>query len=825
MSGDFSTNNDMLKSYSSTIMKDEYFANLCNGDIEAQKTELNKLFTTIDDNNASAEDKTKLSKRAEELKAQLDEFQSRMAEIKEDIEANQNAIDAMANEIANLALDANNESEKLSRDAQEWTKECIANFFKDCVKVDRTTNQPLIKEGDRENVLQNRLAQCPNKSYKVEDIIKRLKSKQNEITPMVDKIDAWNKKIGSLETQYGAIKSAYTVINKNIQQIGNTDTSYTNSDYDNKAPIYSLEKLGVVSALFANPNMNVDATNTNYDENSKKPTLESIKEKYGDLYSKTASSDLAEFDQYSTDNKAVVNLGKAVEQGLLTDLLQAGLDKDAVGKFLAENFAGAQIFYDDNGVLNIPWGHRNGSEATHEDSKAREIFTGIMDFFDNPSYIGSENTWSEAGNTIDSNKQIEALSKNYKDIFKQMQNSGFTFKEAMYALFDKNNGMFKDCGINFNLGELGADGEPIYSIDLAGDEKTAEMYEDIAAQIKEIWGVDAFRSSDAKRFDDDAPVETAVIDPISFKKDGVEYAFTFDRNQDGVFNGINEFAGADSSTNWFADLMNLDADKNGILEGEELEKVMLLSTKYDDNAKTEKNEDGFLRSETTDVNYTIQSAASLGITKIDLTAYKNGEKQVGDAKGEKDINGAEMFNDGFTVEFSNGTTIEATRKDDTSAFMNAIYGAAEGKSYKLGLSEEDSKNVLDSSYGEFEEWKSQFNKVLVEDATILKDYGDTVKDVESNYDQNVQKAKKTTDLLARRAYNKIDAMPNFKTWDDIREDCRKALESKGLNFTANAEQQIKGICNRNNITSANTLVQMYLDQIKEEKENGIDADQ
>lgn len=824
MSGDLSANNPLLNGYNNTIMSDDWLLSGIGKDINAQKSQLNTLFTQMSDNDVSSADKKKLEDRKAALEEKILTLQKKMEDIGKEIQDKQDAIDAMAKQIANLALDANNESEKLAQDTQKWVSECISDFFRDCGKTDKTTGKPLIAEGDRQRVLQNRLAECPDKSYKVQGIIDNLKSKESEVTPMVNQIENWNSELGNIEVQYGALAAAKNVIGRNLAQIGKTETSYTNSDYDNKAPIYSLDKLDIVSNLLADPSINVGATNSNYDANSSKPTLDGIKDKYGSLYSPSVQTPEGK-DQWSTDNQSIVNLGKAVEQGLLTDLLQAGLSKDEIGKFLTENFAGAKISYNDQGVLQIPKGHAATGEANHASSKAREIFTGITDFFNNPTYVGSKDTWSESGNTIDSNAQLKALSENYEDIFKQLQDKGFTFKEAMYALFDKNVGIFKDSGINFNLNDLGKDTEPSYSIDLAGDDKTAKMYEGIAAKIKDVWGVSASRSAGAEQVDADSTVDNTQIDPISFRKGDTEYAFTFDRDGDGVFDGINEFAGADSGSNWFEDLSKLDTDGNGVLDGDELKNVMLLGTKYDDNAETEKNKEGYLRSETTNVNYTMSSAASLGIKSIDLTAYKNGEKQVGDNTGKTDVNGSAIFNDGFNIEFTDGSTVEASRKDDTSTFMNAVYGDAAGKSYKIGLSEADSQDEINKAYAEFDAKKEEYgidDKILVEDYAILKGYGDTVKEVEDNFKKGVKKAQNTKDLLANRAYNKINAMPNFDAWDDVKDEAEKVLKDKGYEFTSDAQEQLKGICNSKNITSANSLVQAYLDQLVKEKENGLE---
>ena len=106
-------------------------------------------------------------------------------------------------------------------------------------------------------------------------------------------------------------------------------------------------------------------------------------------------------------------------------------------------------------------------------------------------FLGVKNTWdSTQGNTIDSNDQIKALSENYASIIDKLANGEppFSFKEAMYILFDKDNGIFKNSGITYDLSKQGS--EPNYQIDMAGDEATNELYKNISKLIYDEWGVE-----------------------------------------------------------------------------------------------------------------------------------------------------------------------------------------------------------------------------------------------------------------------------------------------------------------------------------------------
>lgn len=135
------------------------------------------------------------------------------------------------------------------------------------------------------------------------------------------------------------------------------------------------------------------------------------------------------------------------------------------------------------------------------------------------------------------------------------------------------------------------------------------------------------------------------IDPIGYtSNDGSKFDFVIDRNNDGIFNGPEEFLGAMS--NW-SEMEALDKDGNGIVEGSELAGLKLLRTGANG----------------------VQSfidAIAMNL-KIYLNSYKKTEgKDAESADGQRTVGN-------FTIS-ANGETNRGYNTFDTMDFLNREYG-------------------------------------------------------------------------------------------------------------------------------------------------------
>ena len=138
-------------------------------------------------------------------------------------------------------------------------------------------------------------------------------------------------------------------------------------------------------------------------------------------------------------------------------------------------------------------------------------------------------------------------------------------------------------------------------------------------------------------------------DPIGFEQDGVSYDFIVDRDNDGKFDGENEFLGAE---NGFEEMKALDKDGNGVVEGEELNGLQMVKT---DKVKGTQS---------------FVTAKEAGVTSIDLSSYN--------AKNIKQANGNTLAgNYNLNV---NGKKVEGYQTLDQVDWLSANYGNSYGKS-------------------------------------------------------------------------------------------------------------------------------------------------
>ena len=94
---------------------------------------------------------------------------------------------------------------------------------------------------------------------------------------------------------------------------------------------------------------------------------------------------------------------------------------------------------------------------------------------------------TEISNEFSKNPQMQALNENWSNIITTMYDNNFSFKEVMYALFDSNTGLFKNCGITYSLGQKDASSNPTYSIGTSDDESTLALYDMISSTISKLY--------------------------------------------------------------------------------------------------------------------------------------------------------------------------------------------------------------------------------------------------------------------------------------------------------------------------------------------------
>ena len=825
---------DFMKMMGETVLDQEWMTKMYGTKKADQMNELKKVFTYVADNDVSADDKKALMAKAETIQEKVETLEAKMAVLAEELTKNEAEISKHAKAITNLATQAEDKTEEMQEAHAAWVQQCVTDVF---AQYKRNPESVGGKDGIAPEIRRRIQGSTAFEVMQgqIDTILTQLDAKKDVVDELIGKADKWITQNKILEAQYGVTKSTYDLLNTTISRIGNNSTTYVNTDFDKNIPTYSPEKVAVISNYSLDPNINVPAgENPHYDENSQPPSLESlgtITEKYKDLLGVGTTG-----EAYSSSNKAVQALDDALNKngdgtGIIEDLAACGLAPNQMAAFIAQNFGGAMIKA--NGAhLTIPYGHDNSAAKTYG------ILSKKVKEYDS-SFTGCLNTWDkEGGNTINSNNQIKSLSENGQNILADMKAHGFTFKEAMYALFNPETGLFKDSGVSYNVNAQGD--TPNYFIEFAGDSETAEMYKALSDTIYNNWGVRPSRGLSSEKYDNGEetvtpePTDTPEPDPttgpsvsrsdpiwFSLGEDKNEkFSFVIDRDKDGAFTNSEDFVGGSSSATWLEDLKSLDADGNGVLEGSELEELKVLGTKYTDgdgsiddyNEYTpdqKAHEEGFDRQTATTVEYTLTNAAKMGITSINLNDL---EGSVNQSKGQYDVNGSELFSDSFKFQMGD-KEVEAFRQDETNVFMDTIYGDAYGKGFKLGLQDAQVQEIMDKDYGEYDKFASRFAQMFA-DINVLKNIDALKENINSMALDAISDAEKLAHAELVKAQNRAAAMKDVNGWDGIKVEVQNIARQKGVEIDMT---QAKGIYVLDASLSASGVVDRYIEQQNDEQ--------
>lgn len=256
-------------------------------------------------------------------------------------------------------------------------------------------------------------------------------------------------------------------------------------------------------------------------------------------------------------------------------------------------------------------------------------------------------------------KFSEALGINGGESYlKQMKEQGFTYKEAMYATTF----IFNQVGIKYVPG-----GQLSVPYGHGADAKNA--YTTFIDQVKLYWGEDASRADGTGEGGNGGETDVPVIepnrtDPIGFNSGNVTYDFAIDRNNDNIFNGKEEFLGADKG---IQELFALDINNDGKVSTDEMEDLYVVKNNH------ELGDFGFI------------SAQMAGISEIDLNSFKE--------NNYTNVNGnilAGTFN--ITV---NGKATEGRQTLDNDHYLDVAYGGGFGEAYTISLSDAETKAIYD----------------------------------------------------------------------------------------------------------------------------------
>ena len=230
------------------------------------------------------------------------------------------------------------------------------------------------------------------------------------------------------------------------------------------------------------------------------------------------------------------------------------------------------------------------------------------------------------GKVTAKNEQIQKLN----DFLTNKELDNMPFADAWEILGTT----FDNCGIKY-----GDDGS--LKVPKGHDDTAKNVFAEFVATVKRLYTKTTISQYDEEEFQTGttggATQVTGVkrTDPISFTVGDVKYDFISDNNSNGVFDDATEFLGAN---NGWSEIKVFDTDGNGLISGDELKGLKVVSI-------NQKNG-----------QYTFMSADEAGIEEINLNSFKK-------------VNNTEINNNitvgSFDIKMDDGSTIKGTQTEDT----------------------------------------------------------------------------------------------------------------------------------------------------------------
>ena len=265
--------------------------------------------------------------------------------------------------------------------------------------------------------------------------------------------------------------------------------------------------------------------------------------------------------------------------------------------------------------------------------------------------------------------------------------------------------IFNGAGIGYNE-ETGA-------LIVPGGHATAPIFRNLEAQYKTLWGGKIELGSE------DAQGNKGTADPFSWRQGDTTFTLAIDRDKDNVFDGANEFVGAEQG---WAEMTAADTDSDGTLTADEMVAAGF-SVMENDQALTGGGAYGW------------NGIKESGVKSIDLNSFKeitgikstnlNGNTRA----GEFNVTLADQDGDGA----DDVTLGKQTMNSDE--YNDMFYSHTYGEAFSFGLDSEEVASVLaeaanPQNYTELEEFKNEMLVENTEDA--IENNKESLKDQEAD---------------------------------------------------------------------------------------------
>jgi len=349
--------------------------------------------------------------------------------------------------------------------------------------------------------------------------------------------------------------------------------------------------------------------------------------------------------------------------------------------------------------------YESESEITDEQRAQMKEFNEISDII-NQKYASSGNSSNSSNSNSSSLSNLAAL-------------SGLS---SMFKTGDAND----DEDLNLDDEDL-AFGDDLEFDDESTDEISEEDLESVSADDISVDDTEL----DEEEFCTGEPTclgcctQSQCCDPISFKQGNTSYHFVSDNDKDGTFDGASEFLGA---KNGWDEMKAYDANGDGKINGDELEKLNLVSMN-DDNGQ-----------------YTFMSAAEAGIEEIDLSSYQK--------KNEKQTDG-DTLQGTFSLKMTDGSVIQGEQTDDTMKNIENRYSSLIGAKIE-DLSDDYEDNPFMDDFQETVDTGAMTSTNTINQDDLEKTSETNIENIQDDANSNARhSAEKTTE--EKKVHDRIEA--------------------------------------------------------------------
>ncbi len=629
-----------------------------------QKNALSELFKQKYFN--STTEKATIDQQIKNLEDKIKEFEDKIEDLQDKIADKQDELNKLKDDISGKVAKIVSDTEEYEQTAKTLVDQAIDNALY------HYSNDSHSKKFGGEKTLTDFILEQMNTAnghiangrLNIDRAIEDLGTPQTELNGLVGDMEGLVGDIDNLDSQYGATKSTLDLLKLTRDNMTSAAGSYQTSDTDPSVPIFTPAKedladgyLGQYTSRMANR------------ENPTATTTTANKDEVLGKYKESAAAKTEGVDSYSANNAQLKSFSEAIDNGLITDMQNAGFSQKEMLESIKEIYPSIGISHGDDGSAIVPYGH--GAEA-------QTIYGKFLNGFnaDDPANQRDDLQVAEMDKAIKNDK-----------IVTEMKNNDFSWKETAYTLTR----LWPAAGIGYNLGEKEV------TLPL-GDENSKGTYDALEAEIKKNYPDVKINRGTA---DENKVEDVQRTDPVGFHIGDNSYEFVIDRNNDGVINDFSEMMGA-NGVDGMEELALFDSDGNGIIEGKELEKVLVLNTEH------------------TNRDYEFLTAAQLGVESIDLNSFTEKTQSRGDAGGEEDfinINNS-LITGTFDVKLENGTNAEGYQKYVTEDYMKAVYDPILGENIYSELDGNTVDNVIADSYKEADDKLGDLKEFadLIEDA-------------------------------------------------------------------------------------------------------------